>query len=182
MKCSLGISNILENISSLSHSIVFLYLFVLIAEEGFLISPCYSLELCFQMGIYFFFFFAFSFSSFHSKVILFYTLSSRWRSSEVKVTLLCSILWLHGIYSPWNSAGQNTRVGSCSLLHGIFPTHGSNPGLLYCRHLLYQLSHEGSPRILEWVAYPCSSRSSWPKNWTGVSSIADAKIHHYYDV
>ena len=49
MNCSLGISNFLEEISSLSHSIVFLYFFALIAEEGFLISPCYSLELCIQM-------------------------------------------------------------------------------------------------------------------------------------
>ena len=53
MKCSLGISNFLEEISSLSHSIVFLYFFALIAEEGFLISPCYSLELCIQMLISF---------------------------------------------------------------------------------------------------------------------------------
>ena len=53
MKCSLGISNFLEEISSLSHSIVFLYFFALITEEGFLISPCYSLELCIQMGISF---------------------------------------------------------------------------------------------------------------------------------
>ena len=52
MKCSLGISNFLEEIYRLSHSIVFLYFFALIAEEGFLISPCYSLELCIQMGIY----------------------------------------------------------------------------------------------------------------------------------
>ena len=50
MKCSLGISNYLEEISSLSHSVVFLYFFALIDEEGFLISPCYSLELCIQMG------------------------------------------------------------------------------------------------------------------------------------
>ena len=48
MKCSLGISNFLEEISSLSNSIVFLYFFALITEEGFLISPCYSLELCIQ--------------------------------------------------------------------------------------------------------------------------------------
>ena len=46
MKCSLGISNFLEEISSLSHSVVFLYFFALISEEGFLISSCYSLELC----------------------------------------------------------------------------------------------------------------------------------------
>ena len=51
MKYSLGISNFLEEISSLSNSIVFLYFFALISEEGFLISPCYSLELCIQMGI-----------------------------------------------------------------------------------------------------------------------------------
>ena len=48
MKCSLGISNFLEEISSLSLSIVFLYFFALIAEQGFLLSPCYSLEFCIQ--------------------------------------------------------------------------------------------------------------------------------------
>ena len=52
MKCSRGIPNFLEEISSLSHSIVFLYFFALITEEGFLISPCYSLELCIQMDIF----------------------------------------------------------------------------------------------------------------------------------
>ena len=62
----LGISNFLEKISSLSHSVIFLYFFALIAEEGFLISSCYSLELCIQMLISFLFSFAFCFSSFHS--------------------------------------------------------------------------------------------------------------------
>ena len=55
MECSLGISNILEEISSLSHSVVFLSVFALIAEEGFLIFPCSSLELCIQMDISFLF-------------------------------------------------------------------------------------------------------------------------------
>ena len=50
----------------------------------------------------------------------------------------------HGLYSPWNSPGQNTGIGSCFLLPGIFPTQGSNRGLLHCR-ILYQLSHEGGP-------------------------------------
>ena len=68
MKCSHDISNFLEEISSLPHSIVFLYLFALITEEGFLISPCYSLELCIQMGISFLFSLAFSFSSFLSYI------------------------------------------------------------------------------------------------------------------
>ena len=47
----------------------------------------------------------------------------------------------HELYSPWNSPGQNTGVGNLSLLQGIFPTQGSNPGLLHCRWILYQLSH-----------------------------------------
>ena len=47
----------------------------------------------------------------------------------------------HGLYSPWDSPGQNTGVGSLSLLQGIFPTQGSNPGLPHCRQILYQLSH-----------------------------------------
>ena len=61
MKCSLGISNFLEEISCLSHSVVFLYFFALIAKEGFIISSCYSLELCIQMGISLLFSFAFHF-------------------------------------------------------------------------------------------------------------------------
>ena len=51
----------------------------------------------------------------------------------------------HGLYGPWNSPGQNTGVGSLSLLQEIFPTQGSNPGLLHCKQILYQLSHQGSP-------------------------------------
>ena len=51
----------------------------------------------------------------------------------------------HGQYNPWNSPGQNTGVGSRSLLQRIFPTQGSNVGLLNCRQILYQLSHQGSP-------------------------------------
>ena len=78
----------------------------------------------------------------------------------------------HRLYSPWNSPGQKTGVGSLSLLQGIFSTQESNPGLLCCRQILYQLHHKGSPRILEWLAHPFSSRSSWPRNRTGVSCIA----------
>ena len=60
----------------------------------------------------------------------------------------------HRLYSPWNSPGQNTRVGSHSLLQGIFPTQGLKRGLPHCRQILYQLSHKGSPRILEWQPIP----------------------------
>ena len=83
-----------------------------------------------------------------------------------------SCVWLFvtpcGLYSPWNSLGQNTGL----VLQGIFPTQGSNSGLPHCRLILYHLSHKGSPRILEWVAYPFSRGSSWPRNWTRVSCIA----------
>ena len=58
-----------------------------------------------------------------------------------------SSLWPHGLYSPWNSPGQNTGVGSLSLLQQIFPSQGSNPCLLHCRQSVYHLSHQGSPRI-----------------------------------
>ena len=120
-------------------------------------------------------------------------------------------LWPHGLYSSWNSPGQNTGVGSLSLLQGTFPSQGElrspalqvdsltaepqgkpkntgvgslsllqqlfptqelNRGLLHCRQIVYQLSHQGSPRILEWVAYPFCSRSSWPRNRSRVSCIA----------
>ena len=84
-------------------------------------------------------------------------------------SIMSSSLRPHALYSPGNSPALNTWVGSLSLLHGTFPTQGSNPGLLCCRQILYQLSHKGSPRIMEWVAYPFSSGFFWPKNWTGVS-------------
>ena len=77
-----------------------------------------------------------------------------------------------GLYSPWNSPGQNTGLGSLSLLQEIFPTEGSNPGLSHCRQILQQLRHKRNPKILEWVACPFSSGSSQPKNQTRVSCIA----------
>ena len=74
--------------------------------------------------------------------------------SSYPPTLLCAWLYVlceslsvvsdslrpHGMYSSWNSPGQNTGVDSLSLLQGIFPTQGSNPGLRHCRQILYQLS------------------------------------------
>ena len=103
-----------------------------------------------------------------------------WNSSSLAEPLWasesCSVvsesLQRYGLYSPWNSPGQNTGVGSRFLLQGIFPTQGSNPGFPHCRQILCQLSHKGSPRIWECVAYPFSNRSSWSRNQTGVSCIA----------
>ena len=71
----------------------------------------------------------------------------------------------HGLYSPWNSPGQDTEVGKLSLLQGIFPTQGLNPGLPHCRQILYQLSYKEN----EWVAITFSGKSSWPRYQTGIS-------------
>ena len=107
-----------------------------------------------------------TFSSLHFIKISGMSLHSHWlllcfcQWSKVKLcfalllTCFRSALWIH------------------ALLQGIFPTQGSNPGLLHCRLILYHLSHEGSPRILEGVAYPFFRDSSQPKNQTGLSCIA----------
>ena len=67
---------------------------------------------------------------------------------------------LPGSSVHWDSSGQNTGVGCHALLQGIFPIQRLNPGLPHCRQILYCLSHQGSLRILEWVAYPFFRRSS----------------------
>jgi len=86
--------------------------------------------------------------------------------SEVKITqcpTLCDPMdhTVHGIL-------QARILVGVAILQGIFPTRDRT--LVSC--ILYQLSHQGSPRILEWVAYPFSSGSSWARNQTGVSCIA----------
>ena len=70
-----------------------------------------------------------------------------------------------------DSPGKNIGVGCHALLQRIFLTQGSNPGLPCCRQTIYHESHQGSPRILEWVAYPLSTGTSQPMNRTGVSCI-----------
>ena len=69
-----------------------------------------------------------------------------WEGKVKGISVMSNSLWSHGLYSPWNYPGQNTGVGSLSLLQGIFPTQESNPGLPHCRRILYQLSHKGSPK------------------------------------
>ena len=100
---------------------------------------------------------------------------SKWyivESESESRSVLSNSLWAHGLYSPLNSPGQNTGVGSLSFLQGIFPTQGSYPGLPHYGQILYQLSHKGSSRILEWVVYPFSRLFSWPRDQIGISCIA----------
>ena len=78
------------------------------------------------------------------------------------------------LFCPWNSPGQNTGVGSCSLLQGIFPTQGSNPGLLHCRWIFY---HLGQSVILKEI-------------WEGTSQMYSGNLpscisrfkHHFLSV
>ena len=80
---------------------------------------------------------------------------SRWSES---CSVVSDSLWHHGLYNPWNSPGQNSSMGSHSLLQGIFSTQGLNPGLPNCRGILHRLSHQGSLKtqtelyLLKWVS------------------------------
>ena len=84
----------------------------------------------------------------------------------------CSVvsdsLWPHGLYSPWNAPGQNTGVGSLSLLQGLFPTQGLNPGLPHCRWILYQLSHQGRPQV---------SMCNWIISSSFPAKVSDNKVY-----
>ena len=93
----------------------------------------------------------------HAGLLLTHTRSARLSRGAAAVTLcsgvtsqsrsvVSSSLRPPGLYSPWNSLGQNTGVGSLALLQGIFPTLGLNPGLPHCRWVLYQRRHQGSPK------------------------------------
>ena len=106
----------------------------------------------------------------------------------------------HGLYSPWNSPGQNIGVGSLALLQGIFPTQGLNSDLLYCRQILYQLSHQGSPcgwplGKLVWPKKPVTPTmsvacviSEMPGSWLhshrhkasqGMNTVIDNGLQHF---
>ena len=81
-----------------------------------------------------------------------YHLSHQGSPKSQSCSVVSDSLPSHALYSPWNSSGRNTGAGSLSLLQGIFPTQGLNPGLPHCRRILNQLSHRGSPRTLNiWV-------------------------------
>ena len=94
--------------------------------------------------------------------------------------LAINSLWPHELYRPWNSAGQNTEVGSRSLLQRIFPTQESNPGLPHRRQILYQLSHQGSPGNQQsqiiWIQIPALN-SVWPwGSWWSPWSLVSLSI------
>ena len=84
---------------------------------------------------------------------------------------------------PWNSPGKNIGVGSHSLLQGIFATQGSNPGLLYCRQILYCLSQ--SPEELNTACSPemakCLPNIVYPEQCKINTDEASFQSHHFLD-
>ena len=87
-------------------------------------------------------------------------------------------LWPHGLYSPWNSPGQNTEVGSLSLLQVIFPTQGLNPGFLLCRRILYQLSHKGIVCVRNWPILFFEGLSDSPRLKKQLLSLLSVCMSH----
>ena len=100
----------------------------------------------------------------------------------MKVSQSCPTLCDPKDYSPWNSPVQNTGVGSLSLSEGIFPTQGSNPGLLHCRWILYQLSHQGSPLVRMAIIRKstCWRFSTYTTCWRGYG-IKETILHCWWE-
>ena len=97
-------------------------------------------------------------------------------SQSASRSVVSHSLQLYGLYCPGNSPGQNTGVGSLSLLQGIFPTQGLNPGLPHCRWNLYQLSHKGSPYLgrSPLYFYGCQSLTKvWSDKHTYVREVSE---------
>ena len=100
--------------------------------------------------------------------------------------------WPHGLYSPWNSLGQNTGVGSLFLLQGIFPTQGSNPGLPYCSRFL-PTEPQGKPKntgvgslyLLQGIFLTqglnrgllhCRQKKGYPLQYSGLEISMDCRV------
>ena len=97
----------------------------------------------------------------------------------LSLSVMSDFLQPHGLQPtrllcPWNSPGQNTGVGCHSLLHGIFPTQGSNPGLLHCRQIVYCVSHQGS--LKEMICW--FSKEVWAMNCNFILDATDTHQWH----
>ena len=88
----------------------------------------------------------------------------------VSCSVVSESLWPHGLQIvrllfPYNSPGKNTGVGCHSLLQGLFPTQGLNPGLLHCRHVLYHLSRQESPWLNLFFGWSFSTDKGRQRTW-----------------
>ena len=90
------------------------------------------------------------------------------KSESESGSVVSDFLWLHGLYSPWSSPGQNTGVGSLSLPKVIFPTQGSNPGHLHCRQILGR-KRKHKQKMIKNTGYPEAMGLEydhiWNSNW-----------------
>ena len=91
------------------------------------------------------------------------------KSVSFSCSIIPSSLWPHGLQPtrllcPWDFPGKDAGVGCHFLLQRIFPTQGSNPGLLHCRQILYWMSYKGSPIIMVFYSKPSQSISVWSRN------------------
>ena len=113
---------------------------------------------------------------FFSKSFIVSALTSE--SESESLSEMANSLRPHGQYSPWNSPGQNTGVGSRYLLQGILLTQGSNPGLPYSRQTLYQMSHQGSPNRLN-TQYQLFKLFFLTKNYKKKSDSSQSSFSHW---
>ena len=98
-------------------------------------------------------------------------------NQTVNTSSLCHSLPPHGLYSPWNSPGRNTGVGNLSLLQGIFPTQGSNPGPPHCRRMAQMVKcvptmQETRVRSLGW-------ENPLEKEWQPTPVLFPGKSHEW---
>jgi len=106
----------------------------------------------------------------HLKIIGWY---SEWYS-DMKVAQSCPTLRSHGLYSPWNSPGQNTEVGRLSLLQGIFPTQESNQGFLHWRLIHIWTKQTSVPQNLR------ISNSRFLSQLVGTNCFSNYYFLNYY--
>ena len=99
---------------------------------------------------------------------------TKWAIREAQVIQSCLTLWPHGLYSSWNSPGQNTGVGSLSLLQGVFPNQGSNQGLLYSRWILYQVSYQRSSSDVSTYCYLLKCKFSKGRDFALSAAVCPA--------
>ena len=167
MKCSLDISYFFEEISSLSHSIVFLYFFALITEESFLISPCYSLELCIQNGYIFPFLLCFLLVFFSQLFV---------RPPQAIIWPFCiSFSWEWSwILSPVQSHEPPSIVHSALSLSDLVPCSNSNLAtFLLSWHISSHLCiGNGTPLQYSCLENPMDG-GAW---WAAVHGVARSQI------
>ena len=99
----------------------------------------------------------------------------KWSESH---SVVSDSLQPHGLYNPWNSPGQNTGVGSHSVLQGIFPIQGLNRGLLHCRWILYQLSYQWVEEMLN-ICFLIGVVIMWAYTFVKIGQILQLQCMHF---